>query len=115
MFGKINNPLTSVNSTYGGLNSDNGPITFISNIIELIIVIGGLLALLNIALAGFQYISSQGDSGKAADSRNKIFNSFIGLAILALIYVIAAIISKVAFGTDDVIFNPKIFGPGTLE
>jgi hypothetical protein len=114
-FGSIDNPLKKVNPNgYGGLADDNGPLTLLGNIFQLIALVAGLYALLNMLLAGMRYISSNGDKAATETARKQMYNSLIGIIIVVLSFTIAAILGQVLFGSADYLFKPKIYGPGTI-
>jgi len=112
-FGEIQKP-PGVDK-FGG-PEEIGILIFLSNIFQLGTVIAGLWVLLNFILAGFEYISSQGDSGAHAKVREKITNSVIGLVIIAVAYTLVAVIGLVLFGSASYFLNPTLISPnaGTL-
>lgn len=95
---------------YGDL-SDFGLIKFANNLLKLLIVIGGLYTFINIIFAGFGYMSAGGDSKKISDATTKIWQSIIGLVIMAGSFVIAALVGWLLFKDATAILNPKIYGP----
>lgn len=96
-----------------GAGGENGILIFISNLLQLATVIAGLWVLLNFILAGFEYISSQGDSGAHAKVREKITNSIIGLVIITISYTLVAVVGLILFGDAAYFLNPTLIGPGT--
>ena len=84
----------------------------LNNILKLLIVVGGLYALLNIVLAGYQFIGAANDPKKIEAAWAKIWQSIIGLLIIVASFALAALLSQILFGDVKVIFNPKIIGPG---
>lgn len=115
-FGTIDNPLKKVNPNgYGGLDDQtSGPLTLLGNVFQLIALVAGLYALLNMLLAGLRYITSNGDKGATEIARKQMYNSLIGIIIVVLSFTIAAILGQVLFGAPDYLFKPKIYGPGTI-
>lgn len=95
--------------SYGG--AVPGLVTFMSNLVKLIIVIGGLYAFLNLVLAGFGFISAGGDAKKIADAWGKIWQSLIGLLIMAGSFILAAIFGWLLFQNPAFILSPQIYGP----
>ena len=89
-----------------------GLINFLSNILRLISVVAGLWALVNLLLAGIGFISSAGDSEKVSQASSKIWQTLMGLVVIATAYTLAAIIGWILFGNAGMIINPKIYGPG---
>ena len=49
--------------------------------VEILLRIGGLLAIVFVIYGGIQYITSQGDPGKTTQARQTIINAVIGLTI----------------------------------
>lgn len=106
----IANPLQGYGDLCG--TGGSGPLTLLSNIFQLIVVAAGLFALINLAISGVHYISSQGKPEETQKAWARITFSLIGLIIIASSFVIMAIISRLLFGDFNFIFNPKIYGPG---
>jgi hypothetical protein len=53
-------------------------------ILDMLLRIGGFLAVISIIIAGVQYITSGGSIEKGASARKRIVNSLIGLAIVLI-------------------------------
>jgi len=117
MFGEVKNPLGAdgLNTGYGGLGSDTGPIYLISNIVKFITIAAGLWAFINIILAGIEFISATGDPEKTANAWKKIYMSLIGLVVVVAALSITAIVSQILFGSATAILNPVIYGPGEIN
>jgi len=106
VIGKVTSPLTGEYSTVeGGFGS------FLTKIINLVFIAGGLFALINFLLAGWQFINAGGDEKKITDAWNKITNSLIGLVVMAVSFIIISIISYLIFGDATKILSPEITGP----
>jgi len=103
IFGTISNP-----TTYAS-NQGSGLFTFISNILKFAGVVAGLFFVVQIIMAGFSYIGANGDPKKVDLAWAKIWQSLIGLLIVASAFIIASVVGKI-FGID--IINPTIVGPG---
>lgn len=95
---------------YGGQHGE-GLILFANNLLKLIIVGGGIFTFINFLLAGFGFISAGGDPKKIEQSVNKIWQSVLGLVVLAGSFVAAAIIGWIVFGDATAILSPRIYGP----
>jgi hypothetical protein len=111
VFGNIDNPFLKFNSAYGDLKG-GGLVDFMSNLIRLAIVAGGLYAFINLIIAGFQYISSNGDSKAVSAAWSRINMSLIGLIIMVSAFAVAGILGQLLLGDPTAILSPKIFGPG---
>lgn len=69
--------------------------TVIKNVINVLTIIIGTIAVIMIIVGGTKYITSGGDSSKSASARSTIISAIIGLAIVALSQVIVQfVISK---------------------
>ena len=103
IFGTIENPTKYVSTQGSGL------FDLISNILKLAGVVAGLFFIVQIIMAGFSYISASGDSKKVQEAWTKIWQSIIGLVIVASAFILASVIGKI-LGID--ILNFDIYGPG---
>lgn len=88
-----------------------GLIPFINALIKLLIVFAGLYALLNLIFAGYQFMSAGGDPKNIEKAWSKIWQSLVGLAIVAGAFLLAAIIGYIIFGNAGAILSPKLYGP----
>ena len=79
---------------------------FISNAVKLLIIVASLYVLLNLIFAGYQFISAGGDAKKIEEAWNKIWQSLLGLFIVAGSFVLAAIFGQLIFGDPGFILNP---------
>ena len=105
IFGDIINP------TKYGLTGEKGQglFDFLSNVFKFAAVAGGIYMILQIILAGFDYISASGDVKKTEAAWAKIWQSILGLVIISSAFIIAGVVGRFT-GID--IFNPKVIGPG---
>lgn len=102
LFGTITNP-TSYSSDQG-----SGLFTFLSNLFKLIGVVAGIYLIIQLILAGFQYVSANGDAKKTEAAWAQIWQSIVGIIIIASAFVIASVVGRLT-GID--ILNPTIYGP----
>lgn len=107
-FGTITNPLPKYGSALG---ASGGLILFFTNILRLVFVVAGILAFLNFILAGFQYMTAAGDAKALSAAWARIWQSLLGLVILAGSFALAALFGYLIFGDAGFILNPKIYGP----
>jgi len=84
---------------------------FLSTLIKLVTVIAGLYALLNLILAGYQFISAGGDPKSIEKAWAKIWQSLLGLLIIAGSFLLAAIFGWLLFGDPSAIISPQIYLP----
>lgn len=67
----------------------------ISSIISLLFVGGVVIFVLILIIASINWITSGGDKAKAAAAREKMFNAFIGIFILFIIFAIIQIVGLI--------------------
>lgn len=103
--GQINNPLKYAGVEGGGLTA------FFSNILRLVFVVAGMYALVNLIIAGFDYMMAAGDSKKLSKAWDRIWQTLLGLAIIAGSFVLSAIFGYLLFGDAMYMLNPVIYGP----
>ncbi|MBX4190712.1 pilin [Candidatus Saccharibacteria bacterium] len=63
-------------------------------ILDMLLRIGGFVAVISIIIAGIQYIVSSGSPENVTSARKRIINSFIGLAIVLIASAVVAFIGK---------------------
>jgi hypothetical protein len=86
----------------------------VSAVISMFLIVGGFVVFFQFLLAGFAFISSEGDPQKLAKARNKIIWAFIGLVILASAFgliMLAQSMLGVCFGFGCEL-NPSELYPG---
>jgi hypothetical protein len=88
-----------------------GLFTFLNNIMKLMIYGAGLFALINFILAGYGFLSANGDSQKVEQAFAKIWQSLIGLLIAAGAFILAGVIGLIVFGDASAILQPKLYKP----
>ena len=106
IFGQINPPAALDKFIKG--QPGQGLFNFISIIIKLASTVAGLLFLFQIIMAGFDYISASGDEKKVAGAWDKIWQSLVGLTIVAAAFVIVSVVERI---TGIQITNPDIPTP----
>ena len=94
------------------LKDPSGLIVLFNNILRLLVAIAGIYAILNFILAGYSFMSASGDPKKIELAWAKIWQSIVGLLIIAVAFVLAALIGKLLFGNAKALFEIKIYGPG---
>lgn len=88
----------------GSITSDDGQCTPVINGIsdiwlivaagiEILLQVAALIAVFLIMYAGFQFLTSQGDPAKAAQARQGIINSVVGLVIAVMAAVMVGFIA----------------------
>lgn len=114
VFGQVSPP-PQITSGYGSLtnltSAGGGIIGFFSNLIRLIMILGGIWSFINIILAGFAYITNQGNPEAIAKANQQIYMSLVGMVIIVGSFILAAIAGWLLFGDASAILNPQIYGP----
>lgn len=101
----------TLNTLYpsGQTSGASGVTVLISSLWRAMIILGGVALLIFLAWGGIQWIMAGGDKQKVENSRNRIMNAFIGLALLAASVAIVIFVQLI-FGID--LLNPTFYGPG---
>ena len=99
--------VTDPNSQYSGANGA-GLFKFMSNLFKLVGTIAGIYMIIQFILAGYQYITASGDPKKAEAAWTQIWQSIVGMVIIASAFVIASVVERF---TGIKIINPTIYGP----
>lgn len=102
IFGTIENPTKYASEEGQGL------FMLISNILKLAGVVAGIFFVIQIILAGYGYLTAEGDPKKAELALTKIWQSVIGLLIVTSAFVIAAVLGNI-LGINPL--APEIHGP----
>jgi uncharacterized membrane protein len=110
IFGTVSPPPFMAITKYGSYQT--GITAFISNLLKFLTIIAGVWALFNLIMAGFQYLSSQGDPKMVENAWKQIYMSLMGMVVIVVAYALTALISYILFGDASIILNPKIYGPG---
>ncbi len=106
IFGNIEPP---VDNAYFNTDGGEGIFILISDILKLAGYIAGLFFLIQMILAGYGYISANGDPKKTEAAWNKIWQSLIGIIIVASAFIIASV---VGYFLHIDILNPTLYGAG---
>lgn len=81
---------------------------FINNLFKVAIFGGSIFFIVQIISAGYLYINASGDSKKTEQAWTKIWQSILGIVIIATSFVVASIVEQI---TGVPILNVKICGP----
>ena len=73
----------------------------ISMVIGFLTIIGVIYFAIQIILAGYSFLSSQGDKAKLEESRKKLTNSVIGLTVIVVAMGVAALLAGL-LGLDNI-------------
>jgi hypothetical protein len=108
IIGTIEKPPGVDNFDTPGAPDQIGVLNFFSALLQVATIIAGLYVLLNFILAGYEYITSGGDTGAHAKVRQNLTSSVIGLIIIAVSYTIVALLGLILFGSADFFLNPDL-------
>jgi len=107
-FGTIEAPPALSNYAESG-----GLIVFGSNALKFAVIIGGLIALFNVVMAGYIYLTSAGDAKANEKVMGKLTSSLWGISLMILAPAIMAIMGFLLFKDSTYFLNPQITGPTT--
>lgn len=95
IFGTITPPaaIDKIETTAG--NNGNGIFLIINTALRIAGSIAGLFFVVQIIMAGYQYLSASGDEKKMAQAWATIWQSLIGIIIVASAFVLANVIGYV--------------------
>ena len=93
----------------GNGQAGSGLIVFMSNLFKRAGAIGGIYLVFQLIIAGYAYLSANGDPKNTEKAWNQIWQSLLGMVIIASAFIIAGVIGRI---TGINILNPTIYGPG---
>ena len=105
IFGKVNPPPNMAQFSNDPLS---GLIKILNVGLNIVLIIASLYCLLNFLLAGYDYITSNGDTKKTAQANQRIANAIIGLVIVVLTPLLALLLGYIIFGNPTAILSPVI-------
>ena len=85
-----------------------GIVLLLNRFLMIIFLAAGFWALLNFIVAGFGFMSAGGDSKQIGKAWERIWQSMLGLMIVACSFLFAAIIGLLLFGNATIILKPTI-------
>lgn len=110
-FGSIDNPLnTLAPNKYSG-TSGEGLFQIAQNLLLFVIVMGGLFTFWNIIQAGFMFLSAGSEAKNITKAWDKIWQSIIGLLIMAGSFILAGVFGWLIFGDVTALLTFRVFGP----
>lgn len=105
-FGSIAPPLD--NPLFNSGTNGQGLFIFLGYILKLVGTLAGIFMIVQFIIAGYTYISANGDEKKTILAWNMIWQSILGLVIIASAFVLASVITRI---TGIQILSPIIYGP----
>ena len=109
IFGTIKVPqgVEAYNQKAGGI----GLLEFFTVLLRLATIIAGLWVLLNFVLAGYSYITAQGNASAHTDVKNKLTMSVLGIIIIVVSQGAVALLGLIFAGNASFFLNPIIPSP----
>lgn len=90
-----------------------GPSELISNIIRTAIALAAVYSLFNFILAGYTFLSAGDDPKKIQAGWAKIWQTVLGLTIVAGVMVLAGVFGIILFNNSTAFLKLVIWGPAT--
>lgn len=114
-FGPVNNPFATLGGASGLTGSTNGSGLFVilNSLFKMAIVMGGIYTLWNLVSAGYGFMSAGGDPKAIQKAWDKIWQSVVGLLVIAGSLVIAVVIGYLIFGSANatILISPRLYSP----
>jgi hypothetical protein len=107
MAGVIGNIESPIDNAYFNTAGGEGIFILITDLLKIAGYVAGLFFLIQMILAGYGYISANGDPKKTEAAWNKIWQSLIGIIIVASAFIIASV---VGYFLHIDILNPTLYG-----
>ena len=85
-----------------------GVVAFANSLLKLVFVAGGLFSLINFILAGFDFMGGGGDPKNISKAWNKIWQTLVGLFIMVVSFLLAAVIGILLFGKWNYLLQPTL-------
>jgi hypothetical protein len=95
---EICNGANAAGGTTGCGGGDTGITALVASIVTVFSWIVGVLAVIMIIFAGFQYVSSGGDSGKISSAKNTLIYALVGIVVVALSQIIVKFVLQKVVG-----------------
>ena len=89
--------LTTV-TPFEGTSSNRDPIVAITNLVNGLLVVVGIIAAIFVVIGGMRYIFSQGDEDAQVQARNTILAAVIGIVVVILSAVVVNLVIRAARG-----------------
>ena len=109
--GSVTDPWGTINPGTYPSGSGQGLIILLNNILKLLIVVAGIYSFLNLIVAGYSFMAAAGNPEKVTEAWNKIWQTLVGLLIVASSFILAGLFGYLIFGDATAIIQPKIYPP----
>lgn len=91
----VNDSIDLGNTQHVGISAGTSFSVVLSNAITLVFTISAILVLAMLIWGGIEWVLSGGDKEKVANARKRIIGALIGLAIIALAFLIVRIVGQI--------------------
>ncbi len=108
-YGQVNPPAAIKQFADNAKGPGGGLVILLNNLLRLMIVGAGFYALVNFILAGYQFFSAAGDSQKVSQAWAKIWQTLLGLVVVAASFLLAALVGLLLFGKPTMFLQLKIW------
>jgi hypothetical protein len=114
-FGPITSPFGTLggSASLTGSSQGSGLFAILNAFFRMAIVLAGIYVLFNLVLAGYGFMSAGGDPKAITKAWDKIWQSLLGLLVVAGSLVIAVVIGYLVFGANGAmtLISPKVYAP----
>ncbi len=86
----------------------SGPGLLLQTFFTALIVFGGIYGVINLILAGYAFLSAGSDPKKIEGAWGKIWQTALGLTVMAGSFLLAGIFGKLIFGGTYSLLKPSI-------
>jgi Type IV secretion system pilin len=76
------------NTSVCGTSGSTGVYTILKNVVNVLLTIGGIIAVIMIIVGGIKYTTSTGDSGSVNSARETIIYAVVGLVVSIMAFAI---------------------------
>ncbi len=76
--------------------SDAGITSTLELVVEILSLVAGIAAIIMVIVAGFKYITSNGDAGKVGSAKTTLIYALVGIAIAALAQILVHFVINAA-------------------
>lgn len=114
IFGEIPNPFLTLAPDATSLHigtQGEGLIALLNNLVKMSIVLAGVYTFWNLISAGYMFLNASGEAKAVAKAWDKIWQSLVGLLVVAASFVLAAIFGYLIFQDASILLAPRLFTP----
>lgn len=97
--GKIPLPLSPTQK----FRAEGLPAKIVSEVLPIILVLGGFLAVVVIVISGIQFVLSGGNPEGAAAAKNRLIYAIVGFIIIILAFAVLQIVNRLFLGNTGIV------------